>query len=346
VSSDNARILLDHGIAAARDGDWEAARPLLREVTELDPENELSWLWLAAVSQSDREAISHLERVLEINPKNSRALAGIADIKARTGIPTEPTEAREARASDAWICPLCLGKLQTQASKCSACGAILTLTEPGAFLKSRDADPDHLQRAIARLEKSYSNDPSYETSFALGLAHLNALHIDKALIHLEAALLLNPEATNLKAHLEMLHQLEPRFRDASADTARRGRILIVDDSPTVRKLVEMTLERDGHDVVAAEDGMDALARINDGMPDLILLDISMPRMDGYQLCRTLKSNQATSHIPVIMLTGKDGLIDKMRGRMAGSGDYLTKPFEPKVLVDMVEKHLGSVAASQ
>jgi CheY-like chemotaxis protein len=278
---------LDQGIAAAREGDWEAAQPLLRELTEIDPKNELGWLWLAAVSESEQETLTYLERVLELNPDNRRALAGIAEIKAPNGKPPATSTARQPVSPREAGCPFCRGEVLAQQNQCSECGAILTLEIPEAFTNNRVADPDHLQLVIARLEEASSSDPDYATSYALGLAYLNARRFDEALNVLRTALQLKPDDLELAVHLENL----VKFRSGSGDSVDSktgpGRILIVDDSPTVRKLVEITLERDGYDVVAAEDGMEALARINDAIPDLILLDISMPRMDGYQLCKTI-----------------------------------------------------------
>jgi twitching motility two-component system response regulator PilG len=118
----------------------------------------------------------------------------------------------------------------------------------------------------------------------------------------------------------------------------RGRILVVDDSPTICKLVSLTLEKHGYPVIAAASGLEALAKLNDGLPSLILLDITMPGMDGYQLCKIIKGNQETASIPVVMLTGKDGFFDKVKGRMAGSSDYITKPFAPETLLRAVERH--------
>ena len=123
---------------------------------------------------------------------------------------------------------------------------------------------------------------------------------------------------------------KPRFR---------GTVLVVDDSPTVRKLVNITLKKQRYQVVSAADGMEALGKLNDALPDLILLDITMPRMDGYQLCKIIKGNKEIQHIPVIMLSGKDGFFDKVRGRMAGSTEYMTKPFKPKMLLQVVGKHI-------
>ncbi len=113
---------------------------------------------------------------------------------------------------------------------------------------------------------------------------------------------------------------------------------MVDDSPTIQKVVSVTLEAHGHEVVTASDGMEALAKLRTLRPDLVLLDITMPHMDGYQLCRILRSNELTKSVPIVMLSGKDGLFDKMRGRMAGAATYITKPFAPSALPPLVDKY--------
>jgi twitching motility two-component system response regulator PilG len=115
-------------------------------------------------------------------------------------------------------------------------------------------------------------------------------------------------------------------------------ILVVDDSPTIQKVVSVTLEAHGHEVVTASDGMEALSKLRTIKPDLVLLDITMPHMDGYQLCKILRSNDLTRQVPIVMLSGKDGLFDKMRGRMAGAASYITKPFAPSALPPLVEKY--------
>jgi twitching motility two-component system response regulator PilG len=118
-------------------------------------------------------------------------------------------------------------------------------------------------------------------------------------------------------------------------------VLVVDDSPTVRKIVQLTLQREHMRVITASDGLSALAAVADEEPDLILLDIMLPRMDGYNICRIIREKKEFRHIPVIMLSGKDGLFDKVRGRLAGSSEYLTKPFDSVELVQSVKKHLAS-----
>jgi twitching motility two-component system response regulator PilG len=116
------------------------------------------------------------------------------------------------------------------------------------------------------------------------------------------------------------------------------RVLVIDDSNTIRRSAEIFLRQGGHEVVLAEDGFDALSKVNDHTPDLIFCDILMPRLDGYQTCAIIKRNARFAGVPVIMLSSKDGVFDKARGRMVGSEDYLTKPFTKEQLLRAVAQY--------
>ena len=113
------------------------------------------------------------------------------------------------------------------------------------------------------------------------------------------------------------------------------KVLVIDDSNTIRRSAEIFLKQGGHDVLLAEDGFDALAKVNDYQPNLIFCDILMPRLDGYQTCAIIKRNARFSDVPIVMLSSKDGVFDKARGRMVGSQDYLTKPFTKDQLLQTV-----------
>ena len=113
------------------------------------------------------------------------------------------------------------------------------------------------------------------------------------------------------------------------------KVLVIDDSNTIRRSAEIFLKQGGYEVVLAEDGFDALSKVNDHAPDVIFCDILMPRLDGYQTCAIIKRNPRFARTPVIMLSSKDGLFDKARGRMVGSKDYLTKPFTKDQLLQAV-----------
>ena len=127
--------------------------------------------------------------------------------------------------------------------------------------------------------------------------------------------------------------MDPELPEAGQPGAK---VLVIDDSNTIRRSAEIFLRQGGHEVVLAEDGFDALAKVNDHDPELIFCDILMPRLDGYQTCAIIKRNPRFAHVPVIMLSSKDGLFDKARGRMVGSEDYLTKPFTKEQLLRAVE----------
>jgi twitching motility two-component system response regulator PilG len=121
------------------------------------------------------------------------------------------------------------------------------------------------------------------------------------------------------------------------------KVMVIDDSNTIRRSAEIFLLQAGCTVILAEDGFDALAKIADHQPDLVFVDIMMPRLDGYQTCALIKKNAKFHHTPVIMLSSKDGLFDRARGRMVGSDQYLTKPFTKESLLKAVAAHVRAAA---
>ncbi len=135
---------------------------------------------------------------------------------------------------------------------------------------------------------------------------------------------------------------QPAERDAG--TARALKVLVVDDSNTIRRSAEIFLRQGGHEVLLAEDGFEALSKVVDHEPDLVFCDILMPRLDGYQTCAIIRRNPRFAQLPVIMLSSRDGLFDKARGRMVGSQDYLTKPFTKDQLLQAVQSHCTGVTA--
>ena len=126
-------------------------------------------------------------------------------------------------------------------------------------------------------------------------------------------------------------------------TASTFKVLVVDDSNTIRRSAEIFLKQGGHEVLLAEDGFDALAKVNDFQPHLIFCDILMPRLDGYQTCAIIKRNPKFASVPIVMLSSKDGVFDKARGRMVGAQDYLTKPFTKDQLLHAVGQ-IGAAAS--
>ena len=120
------------------------------------------------------------------------------------------------------------------------------------------------------------------------------------------------------------------------------KVMVIDDSKTIRRTAETLLSKVDCDVVTAIDGFDALAKIADTQPSIIFVDIMMPRLDGYQTCALIKNNSVLKHTPVIMLSSKDGLFDRAKGRIVGSDQYLTKPFRKEELLTAIRDHVGSL----
>ncbi|HXG65920.1 MAG TPA: response regulator [Blastocatellia bacterium] len=336
------RVLLQQGIALAKGGKKVEGRSLLLEASEMDAGNEIVWFWLASVAQSPQEAIVYIEKVLEINPSNERALMWLTRLRLQVATP-----------APSWHCPLCNAAAAAETERCPKCRAVLEISDLDSLLQNNEVDVELVQAAIERLRRSAAENPGYENIFHLGLAYLNLRQMHEGVAALREASRLNPDDDLLQSVVEALlrrQQEETAAAGAEAflpeeepsaqpDSAQKV-ILLVDDSPTVRKIVAVTLERRGHRVLVAPGAMEAMAKLQEVVPDLILMDINMPHMDGYQLCKLVKGNEGTKDVPIIMLSGKDGFLDKVRGRMSGATSYITKPFEPATLLDAVERYCG------
>lgn len=138
---------------------------------------------------------------------------------------------------------------------------------------------------------------------------------------------------------------EPNDSESSELNEFAGiKIMVIDDSKTIRRTAETLLKKTGCEVITAEDGFEALAKIIDQKPNLIFVDIMMPRLDGYQTCSLIKNNPIFKSTPVIMLSSKDGLFDRAKGRIVGSEQYLTKPFTKDELLATVRQFVGKSVA--
>ena len=132
---------------------------------------------------------------------------------------------------------------------------------------------------------------------------------------------------------------------SEAPTGLQGlKVMVIDDSKTIRRTAETLLKKEGCEVITANDGFEALSKIADHNPHIIFVDIMMPRLDGYQTCALIKHNQKFKHTPVIMLSSKDGLFDRARGRIVGSEQYLTKPFTKEELLGAIDQHVLNKAS--
>lgn len=357
-ASDSAGIsqMLAEGIEAARNGDFNRARFLLAQVSEAEPDNEDAWLWLASISQYPEELLAFLNNVLTVNPKNQRALQWSAATKAALA---KSFVGRGIDASE-----------QNQINFARQCFLQAVAYEPEnetAWLRLAALSTEKAEKH-AYLEKVLRLNPENETAF-------DAFKIVQQQIAQSPEKLKTAETSRASAQVserlpEIYDEYEikesPVFGSAGAEeisTAeeklpsyfeteqpievspespaepKNKRILIVDDSATVRKLIFDKLENSGHEILCAADGVEALEMINRTIPDLVLLDVVMPQMDGYQVCKLIRADEKTKDVPVVMISGNDGFFDKVRGRLAGASGYITKPFGPDALMKTIESYI-------
>lgn len=256
----------------------------------------------------------------------------------------EPQSEPVAKAQpETATCPYCNTENEVQAFACSSCRAVLSLSDLEVLLSNQGANEVLLHQAVSRMELEKNLRPfNADELLYLGIGYINLKNLRQGFAYLQEAAQMRPDDFLLNSQVNALtiRVAEIKQQEEIQEAQPKGRtILVVDDSATVRKLISGKLEKSGHEVVCAVDGMDALAKLNEIVPDLILLDITMPRMDGYQVCKLIRNNQATKDIPVVMISGKDGFFDKVRGRMAGTTGYITKPFGPETLMKALDAYI-------
>jgi len=270
-----------------------------------------------------------------IDPSPSRMDPRPADRSRPTVIPFTPPVLKTSAAPalqpqvqpHKWRCPFCSYGAEHQARRCPSCRAVTVLEDLKEIEKNDGVMEKVVRDSLSRYESTPADQRSFEQNLYLALGHLNLREATAALPHLKAA---SSQKRNDWSLMGVLDQIQ-----------WRKVILVVDDSLTIRKALSSILEKNDYRVVTAEDGSHALARLNEAVPDLVLLDITMPWMDGYEVCKAIKAKALTRKVPVIMLSGKDGLFDKVRGKLAGCNDYVTKPFDPDALLKTIKKYLSS-----
>jgi twitching motility two-component system response regulator PilG len=338
--------LLQVGVKACQAGDKEQGRTLLGRVLDLDPVNEQASLWLAAIADAPEEALRHLQRVLETNPQNERALSGVHYYSSLLFRPKPRTET-------GWTCPLCAAQQPESHEQCPSCKAILHLRDPELFLVNPGLDTPRLKEAIVRFDYLLGHPQPEMDEFSLhwhlALAHLNLKQFEESVTHLRVAVGVGKETQELRQQLDELLRHRDAFEtglpSSKLDSAivktpwQSLTILIVETQPSIRKLVSLTMKRSGFKVMEAADGYEMAQILQGGIqPDLVFLQYEVPGANGYQLCQMLRNQPQMHDVPVVLMAMKDGFLHRLRGRWAGCTDFLTKPFDVEELLAMVRKH--------
>ena len=250
-------------------------------------------------------------------------------------------------------CLFCWAPLNPATTTCPFCRGHLVISRE-TLARTVTADPHCMAAARDRYLQMVRKHPrSLPALYCLALTAFNSRSYREALQCLDKAAKIAPAKQVFADQLKLLldHLARRPVPEASAATRTEsptptaavptaGRlILVVEDSATTRKVITITLGRHGYRVVEAADGLEALSRLSEERPDLILLDVVLPRMDGYEILSIIKKNKEFKRIPVILLTSKDGFLNRVKGRLAGCAAYLTKPFDPDRMIAEIEKRL-------
>lgn len=337
---------LEEAVRLAEGHHFKEAQGMMAGFLKKEPQSYRGWLWCSRIMTSKSSIEAFLKKAAKLAPEAPEV---IEDIK-KFEVAKEKIESEQVRR-----CPFCWSPLEMKSVQCVYCRAHL-LIHNQFFTSLRDADRDILEKAIERYTRVIGRERNINAHYYLSIAHLNLEHWEESLNLFHKTVKLAPEKKIFADQLRRL--LDYMALESSSDSfegntpvkektaesyngSKKKKILVVEDSSTTRKVISITLGQKGYDIIEARDGLEALSRLNEESPDLILLDIILPKMDGYKILAIIKDNDLFRNIPVIMLTSKDSMISKWKGKRAGATAYLTKPFKPEILVKTIEKYLNN-----
>jgi twitching motility two-component system response regulator PilG len=337
--------LLEKGIQLCEGLHLKKAQKFFLEVVSRDPDNTLAFLWLSRTVSNMKQLRAVLAKVYKLDQEHKDILDAIRSYNTACKI----------GLTNISHCPFCFAPIVEKAVGCQNCGASLVINSEILSKINARVDTRKMSEAFERFERVLAREQNIPVLFYICLACLHLNDTDSALEYLEQLqYCIDPEESIYAAPVECIlgfvasKQIEEGTEIVSsqsmeysthAQEGKRKKILVVEDSQTTRKVIKMTLESNNFHVVEAEDGIEALTKLNDEHPDLILLDVMLPKLDGYGILSVLKKNDEHRSVPVVMLTSKDGLKDKLKGRFSAASAYLTKPFNPDTLIQKVNKFI-------
>ncbi len=335
--SDDEKIL-KKGIRLAEGHRLREAQETLRSYLEVNPRGARGWLWYSRVINSMNDIEIALNNASEAAPDAPEIIEDVIKFKLAK---------EEGGEGNFRHCPFCWYLVRDKALQCSYCKAYLAIHK-NAFERTPVAAKEVMDSAIKRYTRILEKERNISAHYYLCVAYLNVAQMKEALSQIHKAVNLVPKNKFLCDQLNILvTHLKPgkaapidnATKDAAARVADKGKkILVVEDSQTVRRVVTITLTQNGYRVIEARDGLEAMSRLVETRPDLVLLDIILPKMDGYKVLSIMKSNEDYKDIPIVMLTGKDSFYDKAKGELSGAAAYLTKPFNQEELLETIERY--------
>ncbi len=339
--------ILEDAVRLAEGHHFKEAQTMIASFLKDNPRNHRGWLWCSRIIVVMKSIEAFLSNAAKLAPDDPDVIEDIEKLS----LAKKTIKAEQVRR-----CPFCWSPVESKAVQCQYCRAHLFIHND-FFVSERNPKREILEKAVERYTKVIGREKNINAYYYLSIAHLNLEHWEETLNLFYKTVKLVPEKKvfsdqlrkllnymALESSTESFQSELPQKKPADTDStvhkaSEKKKILVVEDSPTTRKVISITLGQRGYDIIEARDGLEALSRLNEERPDLVLLDIILPKMDGYKILSIIKDNAIFKHIPVIMLTSKDGMINKWKGKRAGAAAYLTKPFKPEVLVESIEKYL-------
>jgi len=338
--------LLEKAVTLAKGHHYQRAVESLTYLLKNDPRNFEAWFWFSRISTSMKVVETSLNNAAKIVPE---------DLELRKETIKFQSAKKRMLNGPLQRCPFCWGVLANNAVECMYCDSHLQIHD-NAFNSIYFGDKNILKEAVARYSEVLKGENNIKAAYYLGMAHINMENWEEGLGYLDTAVKLDPADTFYADQLKQLLKYiastpgestlavmksEQFIKAGQIDSQKtsRKKILVVEDSSTTRKVISICLGQQGFEIIEAGDGLEALSQINEVKPDLILLDIILPKVDGYKILSIIKENPDFRDIPVVMLTSKDGILNKVKSKVAGSTAYLTKPFDPKQLLSTVEKYI-------
>jgi twitching motility two-component system response regulator PilG len=297
----------------AQEGKMDAARDAFEQICTDNNDCEAGWLWLASLVEDAATGLDCLREVLRVNPNNKTALAWLAKSERPVAEPRKHPK-----------CPLCGTWWPELLPQCHSCHALFDLTNVEAFAANNKLNRDLMETALERL--SEKRGAPFEREYYQGVALLNLMRSYDALPHLTKAAQIKP--TDPRIHNDILKRW-----------TRRPSVVVADGSMTSRESTALIMEETGLMAVPAASAKEALALIRQIKPSLALIDVNLPGADGYHVCKTLRSDKATSSVPVILISTTDGVFDRAKGKMAGASGYVAKPFQTTELAVLARTYL-------
>ncbi|MDW8303718.1 MAG: response regulator [Acidobacteriota bacterium] len=323
IRQQKARELLKQANAAVIAGKGREAYKILEELMSLDSQIEEAWLLRAYLANSYEEKLMCFEKVLSLNPNNEIAQTGVEALR-------EMKEERKESQGEGSVVGFSSADLQAPQDILSS--------EAAEGMQEKEKELEEVSELPRQNEKILKEESEFSEE-TLG-DKLEEVAKKEKVVDFKA------ENDVFETDEKIMSKIFSEKEQDEEEAIDQGRvILVVDDSQTVRKLISTKLKKSGYRVVEAASGLEALQKLNEVIPDLILLDITMPELDGYEVCKRIRSSEATRDIPVVMISGRDGFFDKVRGRMVGSSGYITKPFGPETIITTVESYLKTYQKS-